>query len=323
MADTASTPLRREKVAVIGSGLIGRSWCMLFACAGYEVSLYDVDPEQVARALEDIRVQLDKLQKEGLPRGTLSAQQQRDRISPVDSVKDCVQGAFYIQECVPERLELKQKVWAELDSLVSGDVILASSTSALLPSLISEKLSNRSRFIVVHPTNPPFYAPLVELIPAPWTAEDVVPTTRTLMDVIGQDPIVLNREIDGFVLNRIQYAIMGEGWRLIRDGIVSVADFDRVMSSGLGVRYAFVGPFETAYLNAEGFLSYCERYRDMILRVQRSAGDPEVMDGDTMERVQKEMEQVAGPVSELDSRRQWRDRRLLGLAKLKRDLNDK
>ncbi|XP_067675507.1 lambda-crystallin-like [Haliotis asinina] len=323
MADVASTPLREEKVAVIGSGLIGRSWCMLFACAGYKVSLYDVDPEQVSRALDDIRAQLQKLQEEGLPRGSLSPQQQLERISPADSVKDCLQGAFYIQECVPERLELKQKVWEELDGLVSGDVILASSSSALLPSLISEKLTNRSRFLVVHPVNPPFYAPLVELIPAPWTAEDVVPTSRTLMECIGQDPIVLNREIDGFVLNRIQYAIIGEGWRLIRDGIVSVADLDRVMTSGLGVRYAFVGPFETAYLNADGFVSYCDRYRDMIYRVQRSAGDPEVMDGDTMERVQSGMEQVAGPLSELDSRRQWRDRRLLGLAKLKRDLSDK
>nr|KAG5695512.1 hypothetical protein BaRGS_008015 [Batillaria attramentaria] len=226
-------------------------------------------------------------------------------------------------ECVPEHLNIKRDVWSKVDPVVTSDVILSSSSSALLPSDISEGLTHKQRFLVSHPTNPPFYAPLVELCLRPWTDPDVVPTTRELLSSIGLVPVLVKKEVPGFVLNRLQYVLLGEAWKLIRDEVMTATDLDKVMSCGLGTRYAFMGPWETAYLNADGMYSYRDRYADMIFGIQQDQqGPPEKMEGPVLDRIQKEMEAVAGPVSDLQKRRQWRDRRLAKLAKLKAEMDD-
>lgn len=294
---------------------------MLFASAGYQVVVYDVLPAQLEAAKKDILLQLNALEGQGLLRGKLSKEQQFDNITTTQSLEECVQGSFFIQECVPEILDLKRKVWSQVDKLVSPDAILSSSTSALLPSAISEGLDNKNRFIISHPTNPPFYAPATEVVPAPWTDPDVVERTVSLLKEVGQVPVLIKKEIPGFVLNRIQYAIMGECYRLIRDGVVSPSDCDLIMSQGLGVRYAFMGPWETGYLNAEGMYSYRDRYADMVLGIQESFGPPERMDGPTLDLIQEDISRVAGPVEDIAVRRQWRDKRLIALAKLKQDLD--
>ncbi|PVD28444.1 hypothetical protein C0Q70_11032 [Pomacea canaliculata] len=302
-----------RKVAIIGSGLIGRSYAMLFASSGYQVSLYDIEIEQIDKAKDDIKSQLLKLEEED---------EQYQLIQGVTDLKSCVEDAFFVLECVPERLEIKQNVWKEAEPFITrDDVILSSSTSALLPSDISRNFLRKERFIISHPTNPPFYVPLVEVVPASWTDADVVTQTLKLLESIGLVPVLVRKEVKGFVLNRIQYAILAESWRLIRDGVMTAGDLDKVMSCGLGVRYAFMGPFETAYLNAEGMHSYSERYADMILGIQQDMGPPERMDGPVLDLIQIDMEATVGPVSEIQQRRQWRDRRLAALAKLKADLN--
>ncbi|XP_041352267.1 lambda-crystallin homolog isoform X2 [Gigantopelta aegis] len=293
---------------------------MLFACAGYQVSLYDELDEQVDRARDEIHAKLAALRDQGLARGSLTLEQQAARVAGQHDLQECVRDAIFIQECVPENLEMKKSVWKKIDSLdIKDDVILSSSASAIVPSKISEELAHRSRFVVSHPTNPPFYCPLLEIIPAPWTDPGVVVKTKSLMQELGQDPVILNKEINGFVLNRIQYAIFGECYRLVEDGIISVQDCDKVMSSGLGTRYAFMGPFETGYLNAEGFESYCDRYRDMIYKLQTELGSPRLMGGDTMRRIHEDVGNMFGSVENIGQRRQWRDDRLAALAKLKKD----
>ncbi|GFO42714.1 lambda-crystallin-like protein [Plakobranchus ocellatus] len=310
-----------KKIGVIGSGLIGRSYTMLFISAGYRVTLYDILPEQTQSAKKDIWEQLGALEREGLLRGTLTRQQQFDLISTTQNLEECVKDAFFVQECVPENLEIKRSVWFKVDKLVDNNVILSSSTSALLPSVISEGLEYKNRFIVSHPTNPPFYAPATEVVPASWTDADVKEKTIALLKEVGQVPVVLNKEIKGFVLNRIQYSILGECYRLIRDGVVSPEDVDTIMSQGLGVRYAFMGPWETAYLNANGMLHYGELYSDMILGIQQDLGPPERMEGPTLEAVNEAMRKLAGPEETIPARRQWRDRRLTALAKLKKEMD--
>lgn len=310
-----------KNIAVIGSGLIGRSFTMLFASGGYSVTVYDVEPQQNQSAKEDIWRQLSMLESQGLLRGSLSKEQQFANISYTESLEKAVTGVFFIQECVPERLDIKQAVWTKVEKLMSPSTIMSSSTSAILPSKISEKLTHRNRFVVSHPTNPPFYAPATEVVPASWTDQDVVDTTVRLLKEVGQAPVVLKKEIRGFVLNRIQYAILAETWNLIRDGVVSPEDCDVIMSHGMGVRYAFMGPWETAYLNADGMYSYSERYADMIIGIQQDFKPPERMDGPTLDVIQKGMENVAGPVENLSVRRQWRDRRLIALAKLKAEMD--
>ncbi|CAG5119031.1 unnamed protein product [Candidula unifasciata] len=310
-----------KKIGVIGSGLIGRSFAMLFASAGYKVVIFDIEPAQTRAAKEDIREQLASLEKNGLLKGSLSRQQQFDNISTTENLEECVKNAFFIQECVPERLDIKRKVWAQVDKLVGDDVILSSSTSALLPSAISEGLTHKNRFIISHPTNPPFYCPAIEVVPAGWTDPDVIEKTFTVLKESGLVPVLIKKEVPGFVLNRIQYAIIGECYRLIKDGVVSPEDCDTIMSQGLGLRYAFMGPWETGYLNAEGMLSYGERYADMILDIQKSFGPPERIEGPTLQAIHASMERLAGPVQDIQKRRQWRDKRLIALAKLKRDLD--
>jgi len=144
-----------RKAGIIGSGLIGRSWAMLFAGAGYNVVVYDNVASQVKSALDDIKNQLNNLEKTGMLRGKLTAAQQFSLIKGATSLAEAVKGAYYVQECIPEVLEMKQKLWMEVDALVDSEsTILASSTSALLPSVISKDMKHKKQFIVAHPVCP-------------------------------------------------------------------------------------------------------------------------------------------------------------------------
>lgn len=138
------------------------------------------------------------------------------------------------------------------------------------------------------------------------------------MTEVGQKPVLLSREIEGFALNRIQYAILNECWHLINDGILSTQDIDSVMSDGLGMRYAFLGPMETAHLNAEGWLSYCERYSKTIHAVSETFKPLEKYQGPNMHKIAKELEEMC-PLDQLESRRKWRDASLVKLSQLKKD----
>lgn len=175
--------------------------------------------------------------------------------------------------------------------------------------------------IVAHPVNPPYYVPLVEIVPAPWTLPAVAVRTRELMLEIGQKPVSLTREIEGFALNRVQYAILNEVWRLVADGVLDAKDMDSVMSDGLGMRYAFLGALETAHLNAEGMASYCERYAKSIYAVSETMGATPRMEGAVAERVAEQLNAMC-PVERLPERRAWRDACLTRLAQLKKEMGN-
>ena len=167
-----------EKVAIIGSGLVGKSWAMIFASAGYKVTLFDIEEAQVQKALENIAVELDQFEKDGVLRGQLSAEAQKKLISGSSKLDDCIkvilikekkdqmfdsamQDAIYVQECVPENLDLKIKVWTQVDALITNSkTILASSSSCIIPSKISGNMAHQGQFIIAHPVNPPYHAPM-------------------------------------------------------------------------------------------------------------------------------------------------------------------
>jgi len=319
--------LKNEKVGIVGSGLIGKSWAMIFASEGFNVVLFDVDQNQVTKAIQDIKSELVQFEEAGTLRGSLTAAAQAEMISGTDSLETCVTGAKYIQECVPESLELKRKVWASIDEIADDTTILATSTSCIVPSKISDFMKHRSQFIVAHPCNPPYHTPMVELVPAPWTSQEVRDGARKLMQEVGQGPVSLSREVPGFVLNRMQYSILNECWRLIRDGVVSPQDLDVVMKDGMGMRYAFMGPMETIHLNAEGTQNYCDRYGDTIYNVSSDLGpiptgwkQASEMDKEEVKALHEAMCTTV-PLEKLGERRVWRDKRLAALAKLKRDMD--
>lgn len=203
-----SSSTNNKKIGIFGSGLIGGSWAMIFASVGYQVQIYDISLEQIDRALKRIGIELRRLECEKLLRGTLTAEQQIKCVSGTTDIAELVKNSIYIQECVPENIDLKRSLYAQLDALIDDQTILASSTSTFLPSILSENLKHKSQMIVVHPTNPPYYVPLVEIVPAPWTDPEIGKKTKEIMLTIGQKPVLFSREIEGFALNRIQYVLI-------------------------------------------------------------------------------------------------------------------
>ncbi|XP_074551216.1 lambda-crystallin homolog [Halichoeres trimaculatus] len=310
-----------KNITVIGSGLIGRSWSMVFASGGYNVRIFDNQPGQAANAIREIRKQMEELEGARMLRGELSASQQTALLSSHDDLAQALEGAFFVQECVFEQLEVKQKVFQDIERLVGKDVILSSSTSCLVPSAVFSKVQNKSRCLVSHPVNPPYYVRLVELVPHPETTPTVMDTTHALMTKVGQAPVRLRREIDGFALNRVQAAIIAESWRLVQNGIISVKDIDLVMSEGLGMRYAFIGPMETIHLNApEGLEDYMKRYGEGLKRVLASFGPVPDFCGEGSRSIAKEMcELIPNDRQHLTARIQRRDQLLMALSKLKKE----
>ncbi|KAJ8255821.1 hypothetical protein COCON_G00196850 [Conger conger] len=316
-----STVTSEERIiSVIGSGLIGRSWAMVFLSGGYRVKIYDNQPGQAMKALQEVRTQLEELQQAQILRGELSAAEQFSLLSSHDDLSQALEGAFFVQECVFEDLEAKQSVFQAVESHVSESVIISSSTSCLLPSNIFSRLQNRKRCIVSHPVNPPYYVRLVELVPHPETTPEVMQRSHALMIRVGQSPARLRKEVDGFALNRVQYAVIAEAWRLVKEGIISVQDIDLVMTEGLGMRYAFIGPMETMHLNApEGLGDYLKRYREGMRRVLSSFGPvPEFSEEEAKTVVQEMCDLIPNDQQHLSARRERRDQLLMGLAKLKK-----
>src|SRR5439155_25898661 len=178
----------KTKIAIVGAGLIGRAWAIVFARAGHAVTVYDADADVLRQSLALLERALADLRAAGLldeePALT------RARIAPAATLADAVSGAGYVQENIAEKLPAKQALFAELDLLAPPDTILASSTSTMPASQWSENLAGRARCLVAHRINPPHLVPLVELSPAPWTSPDVVARTQALLEAVGQVPIV-------------------------------------------------------------------------------------------------------------------------------------
>jgi 3-hydroxyacyl-CoA dehydrogenase len=305
----------KTKIAVVGAGLIGRAWSIVFARAGHAVAMYDADADALRKSFILLERALADLGAAGLldeePAVT------RARIVPAATLAEAVSGAAYVQENIAEKLSLKQALFADLDRLAAPGAILASSTSTIPASQWSEKLAGRARCLVAHPINPPHLVPLVELSPAPWTSPDVVTRTQALHEAVGQVPIVVRTEIQGFILNRLQGALLAEAFRLYADGYASTEDIDRTVRDGLGLRWSFMGPFETIDLNAPGgVVDYCERYGEVYYEMAQTQL-PRRWDEALVRRIERERRQRL-PASELEARSAWRDRRLIELIAHKR-----
>lgn len=302
-------------VAIVGTGLIGRSWAIVFARAGSPVRLWDADPAAADAAGPAIDAALADLDAVGLldePAADIRA-----RITVAATLADAVRGAELVQESTAETVETKRSVFRMLDELADPAAILASSTSSIPASAFTDALTGRARCLVAHPVNPPHLVPLVELSPAPWTDPTVVDRARVLYEAAGQAPITIGREIQGFVLNRLQGAVLAEAFRLYADGYVSAEDLDRTMRDGLGLRWSFMGPFETIDLNAPaGVADYVRRYGGLYEEIGASQ-QPRVWDPDVVRRLELER-RLQLPAGELAARGAWRDRRLAHLMAHKR-----
>ena len=297
-------------VAIVGAGFIGRAWAIVFARAGFSVAVYDAVDTALAQCQRLLLENISDLAEHGLiseaPAAVLA------RIRTETTLPAALQVACLVQECAYETLEIKRAVFAELDRHAAPDTILASSTSWLKASEFSEGLAGRARVLVAHPVNPPYLIPLVELAPAPWTDAAVLASAKTIYQEAGQVPVVLHKEITGFLLNRIQAAVLNEALNLYADGFASMEDMDLVLKNGLGMRWSFMGPFETIDLNApQGLMDYAERYGSTFREVAADqATNP--WNRDTMAQLHAQRREVL-PAGDMQARARWRDRRLMAL----------
>ena len=305
------------KAAVIGSGFVGRAWAISFARAGCEVALWDQDKDAPGKALAYVERLLPDLEANdllnGSPAGEVAA-----RIHVAPTLESALEGVVHVQENTPEDVDVKRAVFAQLDAAAPPDAVLASSTSAILPSAFTEGLKGRARCLVVHPINPPYLIPAAEVVPAPWTAPEAVERAASFLRAAGHAPIVMKREIDGFVMNRLQGALLEEAFRLVEQGYAGVEDIDVGIRDGLALRWSFMGPFETIDLNAPaGVRDYAERYQGIYSGIFGSSQWRADWSGPVMDKVESERrERLAA--DKLEERQAWRDRRLIALAAHKR-----
>jgi L-gulonate 3-dehydrogenase len=305
------------RIAVVGSGLIGRSWAVVFSRAGCDVALYDPLDGVAAKARDVIGGDLKELQAQGVVKDAASA---HARIRVAASLKDAVEGVDLVQENAPEKLDAKLAVFAELDAAAAPGTILASSTSGIVASRFTEKLAGRARCLVGHPVNPPHLAQVVEIVGAPWTAPEIVARARDIYAGVGQVPVAV-KEIDGFVVNRLQSCLLSEAFRLVGGGYVSPGDLDKCIKDGLGLRWAFMGPFETIELNAPGGIpDYCARFG--VGWEKMSGAEPGTYSGKNLDAVMSQWQ----PLPDADAmaaKTNWRNRRLAALGVHKKDQPNK
>jgi L-gulonate 3-dehydrogenase len=301
--------------AIVGAGLIGRSWAVVFARAGWDVRLTDPSEAALAAAPGLIRQALDDLAAHSLVDDPAAA---AAHVTPAASLAEAVADADLVQENGPETVEAKRAIFADLDRHAPRTAVLASSTSFIPASAFSEGLPGRERCLVGHPVNPPHLVPVVELCGAPWTASETVARARELYASAGQSPITVNREIFGFVLNRLQGALLAEAFRLVGEGVVSPQDLDVTLKDGLGLRWSFMGPFETIELNAPGGIAdYCARYAGSMKRIAADPAAPAVFEPENVARVTAAWGRTPAP-DEIARKSAWRDRRLTALQAHKR-----
>ena len=314
-APQVTSPQSGQPVAVVGAGLIGRAWAIVFARAGHPVRLHDADAGTMAGSLAYIEERLHELADFGLLNDTAEVVLARIRCEP--SLAVALRDVVMVQENIRETVEAKIAIFTQLDALTPPDAVLASSTSWLPASTFTSDLPGRARCLVGHPTNPPYLVPLVELCPAPWTDPTAMDRAHAIYTAAGQTPVTLSREIHGFLLNRVQAAVLNECFTLFEQGLASSDDIDKVLKDGLALRWSFMGPFETIDLNAPaGVTDYAKRYGQQN-RETMAGAQPFNWADDTVARVDVERRKQLD-ITDIGTRSAWRDRRLMALAAHKR-----
>jgi 3-hydroxyacyl-CoA dehydrogenase len=207
------------------------------------------------------------------------------------SLADAVVDATHVQECAPERADLKRRLFEQIEAVAPETAVIASSSSAITASTIATDLRTRSRCLVAHPGNPPYLLPVVELVPAPFTDPEIVSRAELFFGSVGMEPVKLAHEVEGFVFNRLQGALLREAYCLVRDGVVTAEGVDRAVRDGLGRRWAVVGPFETSALNVRGGIkAHAARMGEAYARMGAERGQHDPWTTELVERVAADVE---------------------------------
>lgn len=302
-------------VAVVGTGVVGRSWVRVFARAGYETRMWDPDPGQVEQAWQWLKADLRRARQAfGLRKA--ETREERRNVVRCETLEEALAGARYVQESGPEGLPEKRDLFAALDVAAPPRAILASS-AALDLGTVAEGLPGAARCVIAHPVNPPHVVPVVEVLGGPETSPDTVRRTVRFLAKVGQTPVLLRRFTPGFLLDRMQAALLREAVNLVRDGVAGVDAVDTVVREGLGLRWALLGPFGVAHTNADGGIrEFFQRHGPDLEALWRALATDTALTPELTERLANATELIARRSSR-EAQRQWRDDMIPRLRRLK------
>ncbi|UCF57961.1 MAG: 3-hydroxyacyl-CoA dehydrogenase family protein, partial [Deltaproteobacteria bacterium] len=269
-----------ENIAVIGAGLMGHGIAQVFALRGYSVALMDVKEELLSKALEGIRSNLTLMAEKGIGRRE-DIDPALSRIKTTLDMAEAADGVQCVVEAVFENLELKQKIFKELDTLCPRDTILATNTSVISITEIAHKTRNRTRILGTHFWNPPYLIPLVEVIRGKDTADWAMDRTYDLLKEVGKHPVRVNKDVPGFVGNRLQHALWREAISIVERGIADASTVDECIKHGFGLRLPVLGPMETADMVGTDLALAIHEY---ILKHLESSPEPSPLLKEKVER---------------------------------------
>lgn len=300
-------------VSIVGSGSIGVAFAIHFARAGFAVRMWDALPGAFDRARVDLADRIGLLDREGMLRERPEAL--LARVSFHDILFEALQSADLVQECAPERLDIKRELFQLIGAFSEPRAVLASSSSAIVSSEFATVTHARERVLIAHPGNPPYLLPVIELVPSRFTSEDAVARAEEIYRAAGSTPVRVRSEIEGFLFNRLQGALLREAYCLVRDGVATVDDIDVVVRDGLGRRWAVIGPFEAVDLNTRGGIaSHAEKMGPAYERMGASRGQHDPWTPELVAEVAAQRRAVL-PLDQWDDRVRWRDEQLVHIAR--------
>lgn len=253
-----------HQTSVLGSGIMGHGIAQSFLMAGYPVMLYDVGQSFLDRARSHIEQGLERFSQFGLisQADVVSSVQ---RLTTTLELRRAVEESQFIIEAAPENLALKQKLFADVEALCTEDAILASNTSSLTLADMGDRVNKKQRLVITHWFNPPHIVPTVEVVKSRWTSEQTMDTTIALLTKLRKLPVRINEELPGFIVNRIQMALIREVLSLYDQGVASAEDIDRAVRGSIGFRLASIGPLQTVDFGGVGpWLKVCENLMPAI-----------------------------------------------------------
>ena len=291
-------------------------WATVFARAQQPVVVFDLDGDRLENAELEFKSVLAQLSETGLLDDAVGASRM---VTFVSNLESAVRDAKHVQECIPESLAMKQALFTELDLLTNPSATLASSSSAITCSSFASSLKGRGRCLVAHPANPPYLLPVVEIVPAPFTTEQAVAQVTELMNSAGMSVIKVRKEIEGFVYNRLQGALLREAYCLVRDGVVDPEDIDKIVHDGLGRRWSVIGTFETAELNTRGGIeAHADKIGPAYLRMGEERGQHDPWTPDLVAKVAESVHRRFPP-EEWAQSVTWRDQALMVLQRARNE----
>ena len=304
----------KKVITIVGGGNIGSSWALLFLLHGYKVSIYDKDCEVHYKSKKSIKIGLNLF----IESDNLDSKKIKTILSNISFFKDLKEALHdtkYVIESINENLKDKTNVFKDISQNVGKDIVIASSSSFIPISKISEKTINKSRCLNLHPGNPPYLLKFAEIVPSTYTSKKALDQTKSLLKSIKLHPIILKKEIDGFVFNRLQGALLKEAYSLINDDIVSASDIDLLVTNGLGLRWAVLGPFETIDLNTKGGIENHSKIMIPFYKSIFSKSKNYNFETKSIKKVIIERRKLL-PLEKLNERISWRDKTISKLINL-------